>query len=104
MLNTDYREIEEMIPYREMIYRSVDEFFDYRYGKLPYRSLGSSMRHNMPVHQPVAVVNYPNEHLYTRVTEFKYLTGRNIQKLASSTSTHVRRSILPGTRPENAEL
>jgi len=34
---------------------------------------------NTPVHQTVAVVNYPNEHLYTRVTEFKYLTGQSMQ-------------------------
>ena len=40
MLNTDYREIRNMVPYREMVYTGpVDEFFDYRFGKLPYRSL-----------------------------------------------------------------
>jgi len=78
-----------------MIYTGpVDEFFDYRYGKLPYRSVG--VQHetlNTPVHQTVAVVNYPNEHLYTRVTEFKYLTGQSMQKLASSTSTRASREI-----------
>ncbi|AFY86801.1 UDP-galactopyranose mutase [Chroococcidiopsis thermalis] len=82
MLQTDYREIVGTIPYREMIYTGpIDLFFDYRYGKLPYRSL--EFQHetvNMPVHQPVAVVNYPNEHLYTRVTEFKYLTGQEHPK------------------------
>ena len=40
MLNTDYREIVKAIPFREMIYTGpIDEFFDYRFGKLPYRSL-----------------------------------------------------------------
>src|ERR687895_640038 len=40
MLNTDYREIEQTIPYRSMVYTGpIDEFFDFRYGKLPYRSL-----------------------------------------------------------------
>ncbi|MBD2309216.1 UDP-galactopyranose mutase [Chroococcidiopsis sp. FACHB-1243] len=82
MLQTDYREIVGTIPYREMIYTGpIDLFFDYRYGKLPYRSL--EFQHetvNTPVHQPVAVVNYPNEHLYTRVTEFKYLTGQEHPK------------------------
>ena len=40
MLNTDYREIASAIPYGEMIYTGpIDEFFDYRFGKLPYRSL-----------------------------------------------------------------
>jgi UDP-galactopyranose mutase len=38
-LGTDYRELEGTVGYREMIYTGpIDEFFDYRYGKLPYRS------------------------------------------------------------------
>ncbi|HKR01769.1 MAG TPA: UDP-galactopyranose mutase [Pyrinomonadaceae bacterium] len=82
MLNADYREIEEEIPYREMIYTGpVDAFFDYRYGKLPYRSL--EFKHETHDHerfQSAPVVNYPNEHLYTRITEFKYLTGQEHSK------------------------
>ncbi|HEY9734837.1 MAG TPA: UDP-galactopyranose mutase [Trichocoleus sp.] len=108
MLNTDYREIQKVIPYKEMIYTGpVDEFFDLRFGKLPYRSL--DFKHetlNETVHQSAAVINYPNEHLYTRVTEFKYLTGQE----------HPKTSIVyeypkaegdpyyPVPRPENAEL
>jgi UDP-galactopyranose mutase len=108
MLNTDYREIEEAIPCQEMVYSGpIDEFFDYRYGKLPYRSL--EFKHetlNKSVHQPAPVINYPNEHLYTRVTEFKYLTGQE----------HTKTSIVyefpqaegdpyyPVPRPENAEI
>lgn len=82
MLNTDYREIEKAIPCRKMVYTGpVDEFFDYRYGKLPYRSLDFQHEtHNTPVFQPAPVINYPNEHLYTRVTEFKYLTGQEHSK------------------------
>ena len=68
--------------YRELIYTGpVDEYFDYRFGKLPYRSL--KFQHetmNVAGYQPVAVVNYPNEHKYTRVTEFKYLTGQSHAK------------------------
>ena len=82
LLNTDYREVQKDIPFRQMIYTGpVDEFFDYRFGKLPYRSL--RFRHetlDRPVFQPDAVVNYPNEHLYTRITEFKYLTGQEHSK------------------------
>jgi UDP-galactopyranose mutase len=82
MLNTDYHEIAELVPFHEMIYTGpIDEFFDYRFGKLPYRSL--EFRHetvNTPTYQPAPVVNYPNEHPYTRVTEFKYLTGQEHQK------------------------
>src|SRR5213080_2761197 len=78
MLNTDYREIVNVIPYREMIYTGpVDAFFDYRYGKLPYRSLRFVHEtHSTPVYQAAPVINYPNDYVYTRVTEFKYLTGQ----------------------------
>lgn len=82
MLNTDYRDILSMIPYREMIFTGpVDQYFDYCFGKLPYRSL--EFRHEtLDVEQalPVAVVNYPNDHDYTRVTEFKQLTGQQHPK------------------------
>ncbi len=82
MLNTDYRDIEAMIPYKEMIYTGpVDSYFDYAYGKLPYRSLMFKHEtHNQETYQAAPVVNYPNEHLYTRITEFKYLTGQEHSK------------------------
>lgn len=78
MLNTDYREIVEWVPWKHMVYTGpIDDFFGHRYGKLPYRSL--AFEHvNLPVrtHQPVGTINHPNEHGYTRVTEFKHLTGQ----------------------------
>ncbi|MBV9128277.1 MAG: UDP-galactopyranose mutase, partial [Verrucomicrobia bacterium] len=82
MLNTDYRDIRECVPYRAMIYTGpIDEFFDHRFGKLPYRSLRFGHEtHDVPVYQPAAVVNYPNDHAYTRITEFKYLTGQTHAK------------------------
>jgi len=82
LLNCDYREVEKDIPFREMIYTGpVDAFFDYRYGKLPYRSLEFKHEtHNVGMYQSAPVINYPNEHLYTRVTEFKYLTGQEHSK------------------------
>jgi len=82
MLNCDYREIEKDIPFAEMIYTGpVDSYFDYCYGKLPYRSLEFKHEtHDVSVYQSAPVVNYPNEHLYTRVTEFKYLTGQEHPK------------------------
>ncbi|AFY88599.1 MAG: UDP-galactopyranose mutase [Chroococcidiopsis cubana SAG 39.79] len=108
MLNTDYREILDVIPFSKMIYTGpIDLFFNYRYGKLPYRSL--EFKHetiNTPVHQPVAVVNYPNEHLYTRVTEFKYLTGQ--EHLKTGIVYEFPRAqgdpYYPVPRPENTEL
>lgn len=108
MLNTDYKEIMETIPYREMIYTGpIDEFFNHRYGKLPYRSL--EFKHHtidQPVHQSAPVVNFPNEHAYTRVTEFKYLTGQEHPK-TSIVYEYPRAEgdpYYPVPRPENAEL
>ena len=82
MLSVDYREIVKVVPHGEVIYTGpVDEYFDYRYGRLPYRSLEFKFETlNERQHQPVAVINYPNENLYTRVTEFKHLTGQEHHK------------------------
>ena len=108
MLNTDYREVLDEVEFREMVYTGpIDEFFDCRYGKLPYRSL--EFRHqtvNAPLHQPAPVVNYPNEHPYTRVTEFKYLTGQEHPKTAIvyEYPRDEGDPYYPVPRPENAEL
>jgi UDP-galactopyranose mutase len=78
VLNTDHREADAFLPFRELVYTGpIDEYFDFRFGALPYRSL--QFRHEThPVrrYQDAPVVNYPNENAYTRVTEFKWLTGQ----------------------------
>ena len=108
MLNVDYREIRDEISYDKLIFTGpVDEYFDYRYGKLPYRSLRFDFKTvNQERVQPVAVINYPNEHLYTRVTEFKHLTGQ--EHLKSTLVYEVPQAegdpYYPVPRPENAEL
>jgi len=108
MLNTDYKEIRHIIPFKEMIYTGpIDYYFDYCYGKLPYRSLEFKFETlDAEKFQATGTVNYPNEHAYTRITEFKYLTGQ----------THSKTTIVyeypksegdpyyPVPRPENAEL
>jgi UDP-galactopyranose mutase len=82
MLRADYRDVRALFPYAEVIFTGpVDEFFDYRFGKLPYRSLEFVHETiNTSRYQSAPVVNYPNEHLYTRITEFKYLTGQEHPK------------------------
>jgi len=82
MLQADWRDVRHAIPHREVVYTGpVDEFFDYRLGKLPYRSLEFRFETlEMERFQPVGTVNYPNEHEYTRVTEFKHLTGQEHRK------------------------
>jgi UDP-galactopyranose mutase len=82
LLNCDYREVRQVIPHRELIYTGpVDSYFDFRFGKLPYRSLEFKFETmNKEWHQDVAVYNYPNDYAYTRVTEFKHLTGQEHSK------------------------
>jgi UDP-galactopyranose mutase len=108
MLNCDYREIEKDIPFAEMIYTGpVDAYFDYCYGKLPYRSLEFKHEtHDLPVFQTAPVVNYPNEHLYTRVTEFKYLTGQEHTKtsIVYEFPKSQGDAYYPVPRKENSEL
>ena len=85
----------------------VDEYFDYRYGRLPYRSLRFSFETvSAAVHQPAAVINYPNHNPYTRVTEFKYLTGQEHPKtsLVYEYPEAEGDPYYPVPRPENAEL
>jgi UDP-galactopyranose mutase len=108
MLNADYREIERVIPYGEMIYTGpVDEFFQFRFGKLPYRSLEFRfVTYERPVYQDAPVVNYPNENPYTRCTEFKYLTGQQHAK-TSVVYEYPRAEgdpYYPVPRPENAVM
>jgi UDP-galactopyranose mutase len=78
MLQTDYAEIKNKIPYRRTVFTGpIDEFFGFRLGKLPYRSLHfDHVTLDKEWHQPVAVVNYPQTEKYTRVTEYKHLTGQ----------------------------
>ncbi|HLH57263.1 MAG TPA: UDP-galactopyranose mutase [Verrucomicrobiae bacterium] len=108
LLNTDYRDVKDILPYREMIYTGpVDEFFNFEFGKLPYRCL--EFRHetmNQPQFQPVAVVNYPNDYEFTRVTEFKHLTGQEHPK-TSVVYEYPRAEgdpYYPIPRKENAEI
>jgi len=108
LLNTDYRELEGIVPHGEIVYSGpVDEFFDFRYGKLPYRSLEFRFEtRDVEVAQPAAVINHPNEHLYTRVTEFKYLTGQEHPKttLVYEIPQAEGDPYYPVPKPENAEL
>ena len=62
---------------KKIIYTGpIDAYFNYIYGKLPYRSL--RFEHNIvnsSNYQCVGTINFPNEEIYTRITEFNHLTG-----------------------------
>jgi UDP-galactopyranose mutase len=77
---TDLAEIRGSVEFDHLVYTGpVDAFYDYRFGKLPYRSLEFVHEHLAETddYQPVGTVNYPNDHEYTRITEFKKLTGQD---------------------------
>ncbi len=82
MLNTDYKEIADIIPHKTLIYTGpIDSYFDYCYGTLPYRSINFVFETlDTEFIQPTGTVNYPNSQAYTRITEFKYLTGQKHNK------------------------
>ena len=83
LLSTDYKDVKDEIDYGHLIFTGpIDEYFDFRFGKLPYRSL--KFEHKTVDEewvQPVAVVNYPSPEVpYTRITEYKHLTGQSHPK------------------------
>lgn len=80
MLGVDYNQVRDAYPHDHLVFTGpIDEYFNHRYGKLPYRSL--QFRHetlDQEWLQPVAVVNYPSEDVpHTRITEYKHLTGQS---------------------------
>jgi UDP-galactopyranose mutase len=108
MLQADYRDLQTIVPHKRVIYTGqIDEYFDFCYGKLPYRSLAfEHVTLNKAWHQPVAVVNYPQTQDYTRVTEYKHLTGQEHSKTALTYEypTDVGDPYYPVPRAENQEL
>ena len=108
-LGVDFKDARQNMPHRHLIYSGpIDDFYDKRFGALPYRSLEFKHEtHDTEWFQKAPVINYPKQDVpYTRITEFKYLTGQ----------THEKTSIVyefpqsegdpyyPIPRPANAEL
>jgi UDP-galactopyranose mutase len=77
-LGTDFSQIRDQVRYNRLIFTGpIDEYFDFYFGKLPYRSLRFDHQTiDREWFQPVAVVNYPQTKDYTRITEYKHLTGQ----------------------------
>ncbi len=76
LLNTDYKEVINELEYEKLIYTGpTDYFYDFKYGKMKYRSIDFVFEtFNKEEYQPAPVVNYPNDYDFTRITEFKQLT------------------------------
>ncbi len=108
-LGTDYREVKDEIDAAHTIYTGpIDEYFDWRFGKLPYRSLRfvhSTI--DKEWFQPVAVVNYPDtETPYTRISEYKHMTGQEHHKTTITLEYPSAEGdpYYPIPRPENQAL
>lgn len=109
MLSTDFADVRGQVRFDHLIYSGpIDEYFGYRYGRLPYRSL--EFHHETLEQewlQPVAVVNYPSPEVpYTRVTEYKHLTGQQHPKTSITYEypTAEGDPYYPVPRPENEAL
>ena len=108
VLGTDYADIQSQIDARRTVFTGpIDEYFGHRFGRLPYRSLNFEHRTLPQEHfQPVAVVNYPQTEDYTRVTEYKHLTGQVHPKTALTYEYPSAEGdpYYPIPRPENQAL
>lgn len=78
LLNTRWQDISEQVQYERMVFSGpMDEYFGHMHGQLPYRSLRFAFHHRVEEQvQAVGTVNYPNDYDFTRITEFKHLTGQ----------------------------
>jgi UDP-galactopyranose mutase len=86
-LGVDYRDVASRVTVGHTVYTGpVDEYFSERFGPLPYRCLTFRHEtHDREQFQPVAVVNYPLEDTpFTRITEYKHLTGQRSAKTSVS--------------------
>jgi UDP-galactopyranose mutase len=107
-LGTDFSQIKQRVRYKRLIFTGpIDEYFDHCYGKLPYRSLHFDHQTiDREWSQPVAVVNYPQTEKFTRVTEYKHLTGQVHDKTSITYEypTDVGDPYYPIPRAENQAL
>jgi UDP-galactopyranose mutase len=105
---TAYADVAKSYAGATLIYTGpIDEYFSFRYGPLPYRSLNFRHEtHDRETFQEAPVVNYPNDHAYTRITEFKYLTGQRHKKTSIVYEYPVAQGdpYYPIPRPENAGI
>jgi len=109
LLNADFREVQECVTPRHATVTSgqIDEYFGFRYGRLPYRSLRFEMEtHREEYKQPCVQINYPNDFGYSRSVETKHITGQKHPEtvITYETPQAVGEPYYPIPRPENAAL
>lgn len=111
MLQTDYRSIIGEVKFNKMIYTGpIDSYFDYMYGKLPYRSLRFEHEtFHQKFYQDFQQINYPNDYDFTRIVEWKHATGQKsdlttITKEYSILATEGMDKYYPIPKEDNHEL
>ncbi|TMV20061.1 UDP-galactopyranose mutase [Rhizobium sp. Td3] len=109
VLETDFADLKHASLAKHTVFTGpIDEYFGYCFGRLPYRSL--EFRHEtLDLRRlfPVAVINYPSDKLpYTRITEYKHLTGQVHPKTSISYEFACAEGdpYYPIPRPENHAL
>lgn len=86
VLNKDFAELKkensDLVKNARIFYTgSIDEFFDYKFGKLPYRSVNFKFEtHNREFYQTHACINYPNNYDFTRIHEYKHYLNDKSEK------------------------
>jgi UDP-galactopyranose mutase len=93
-LETGYAGVKGKIACKHVVFSgAIDEYYDYRFGALPYRSLRfepqsfakAELESRLPVSgkpcfwQAAMQVNYPNSEAFTRIVEIKHATGQQIE-------------------------
>ena len=109
LLGVDYCEARDAYPHDHLVFTGpIDEYFGYRFGKLPYRSLQfEHAQLDQEQFQPVAVVNFPSPATeYTRITEYKHLTGQQSPRTSITYEYPAAEGdpYYPIPRPENQAL
>ena len=108
-LNTDYFDIRHQVRIPHTVFTGpIDAYYDYRFGKLAYRSLEFKHEHLADTDrlQDVGTLNFPNEFEYTRITEFKHLTGQDCRgtSIVREYPKTEGEPYYPIPRPENEAL
>ena len=108
-LDTDYFKIRSSLRSKHTVFTGpIDAYFDFRFGHLPYRSLRFEHEHfsSMSTFQETGTVNYPNDFEYTRITEFKHVTGQvhSGTSIVKEYPQSIGDPYYPIPRPENEEL
>jgi UDP-galactopyranose mutase len=108
-LSSDFQQVRSRLSWKQLVYTGpIDEYFAFSLGKLPYRSLRFEHEHfaTKSRFQAVGTVNYPNDHDFTRITEFKHLTGQLHRgtSMVREYPHHLGDPYYPVPRRENQEL